>query len=206
MIFYFLLICIGSFIAGRLILGELRKERRDYIAITPQNLESVSTVVPQQQPVISEQPVLLNQTDAQLQERINKVEALLAEKNVELTKLQNILEAERKHKAEFEKIKTLLQWQIFETRQMNKDVKRELDALTRQGKQFQDEASHLRSELTYKEQVLAQNETKISELKNRLHKFLSEDPSKLNDPHLKENSDPSNVSFDEFDWRTNLGD
>ena len=98
MIFYFLLICIGSFIAGRLILGELRKERRDYIAITPQELEPIKTVI-SQTAVINDQPVLLDQTDAQLQERINKVEALLAEKNIELTKLQNILEAERKHKA-----------------------------------------------------------------------------------------------------------
>ena len=205
MIFYFLLLLIGSFIAGKLILGELRKERRDYIAIAPHDLEFKTTTVVSQPPMTLDQSVLTVQPDG-LQDRIHKIENLLAEKNTELTKLQSVLEAEQKHKVEFEKIKTLLQWQIFETRQMNKDVKRELDALIMQGKQFQDEASHLRSELNYKEQVLAQNETKISELKNRLRKFLSEEMLKPNDPRPKINTDPNDVSFDEFDWRTKLGE
>ena len=116
------------------------------------------------------------------------------------------MEAERRHKAEFEKIKSLLQWQIFETRQMNKEVKRELDALMIQGKHFKDEAYRLRSELNYKEQVLAQNETKILELKNRLHKYLSVDSAKPDDSRLKAKIDPELDSFDQYDWRTKLNE
>lgn len=213
MIFYFLLVLVGSVIAARLILGELRKEKRDYIPISPQELKSVVPVVPEQSPSVAvDSPapaaavVQMEYSGENLQARLEKTEKLLAEKNAELIKLQNLIVAERRHKNEFEKIKSLLQWQIFETRQMNKEIKRELDALMIQGKHFKDEAYRLRSELSYKEQVLAQNETKILELKNRLHQYLSVDSAKPAEPRLNDKADPEVDSFDQYDWRTKLSE
>jgi predicted nucleic acid-binding Zn-ribbon protein len=143
----------------------------------------------------------LSDSDLQIQKRICKVEALLVEKNIELEKLQNLLEAERKYKVDFEKIKNLLEWQVFQSRQMNKEIKSQLEVLSIQGKEFQDEASRLKTELNYKQQVLAQNESKILELKNRLHGFLATDAS---NPQQKTKINPEEISFDEFDWRTKL--
>ena len=205
MIFYFVLVLVGSFIAGRLILGELRKERKNYIAVSPHNFESVSKSAPERlSDVVGHQFLSLSESDLQIRERINKVEALLAEKNTELEKLQNLLEAERKYKVDFEKIKNLLEWQVFQSRQMNKEIKSQLDTLSIQGKEFQDEASRLKTELNYKQQVLAQSESKILELKNRLHGFLSTDASQASNPPQKAKSNPDEASFDEFDWRTKL--
>lgn len=209
MIFYFLLVLVGSVIAARLILGELRKEKRDYIPLSPQEARTMLPVSVDA-PTFEPEPEVIVKADQSaedsLRSRLVKVEQLLVEKNIELEKLQNLVDAERRHKAEFEKIKSLLQWQIFETRQMNKEVKRELDALMIQGKHFKDEAYRLRSELNYKEQVLAQNETKILELKNRLHKYLSVDSAKPDDSRLKDKIDPELDSFDQYDWRTKLNE
>lgn len=203
MIFYFLLVLIGSVIAGRLILGELRKERRNYIAVAPQQLE-LEKPVAENLPSARYQPTFLEDSDSHMQERIHKIEVLLAEKNAELIKLQTLLETEQKNKTYFEKIKNLLECQVFESRQMNKDIKRELAALSAQGKQFQDEAARLKTELNYKEQVLLQNESKILELKNRLHGFLSTDSTKAFDPRLKTEDSSEQTSFDEFDWQKKL--
>lgn len=207
MIFYFLLVLIGSLIAGRLILGELRKERRDYIPVSPQDIKPTPYAVIREQDLGSSFPApSINEPGTLIQERIVKVERLLVEKNEELKKLQHMLEAERKHKNDFEKIKNLLEWQVFESRQMNKEIKRELAALSIQGKQFEDEASKLKNELTFKEQVLAQSESKILELKNRLRGFLSTDSAPISKPHTQSEAGPKEESFDEFDWRTKLGE
>lgn len=204
MIIYFLLVLVGSLIAGKLILGELRKEKRVYIPIASSEggpAELPNNKSSQLDPLT----VLAQHTDKELIERVNKVENLLAEKNAEIVKLNNILEAERRHKSEFEKIKSLLQWQIFESRQVNKQIKQELDSIKAQQEQFQQESSHLKKELNYKEQVLAQNEVKISELNNRLRNFLSVDPSATDTRHTKSN-DPAIDSLDALDWRTKLTD
>lgn len=200
MIIYFLIVLVGSLIAGKLILGELRKERRDYIPISSMQKDLGGLTKPSPADHLS---VLAQHTDQELLERVQKVENLLAEKNAEIVKLNNVLEAERRHKNEFEKIKSLLQWQIFETRQANKQIRQELDSLKTQGQQFQQETYQLKSELNYKEQILAQNEIKISELNNRLRSFLSIDSSMDNNSRPN-NADPAADTFDHLDWRTKL--
>src|SRR3989338_2982242 len=209
MIFYTLLVIIGSLIAGRLILGELRKERRDYVVIikpthptadSPEPVAVPAAVLPKPKEVRKESAssdttknnFILNDS----LNRIHKLEQLLAEKNTQIVKLQTTLEAERRNQAEFEKIKSLLQWQIFEARQMNKEVKRELDTLMAQGQKFQDEALRLQAELNYKEQLLNQNEVKLSELKNRLKNVLSAEPAKTDDasPSAKTDFDLGDIS------------
>lgn len=204
MLIYFLIVIVGSWIAGKLILGELRKEKRVYIPIAsaggnPSNLPQKKSS--QIDPLI----ILAQHTDNELIERVSKVENLLAEKNAEIVKLNNILEAERRHKSEFEKIKSLLQWQIFETRQVNKQIKQELESIKAQQVQFQEESSQLKKELNYKEQVLAQNEVKISELNNRLKNFLSVNPSATDARHTS-SADPVIDSLEALDWRTKLSD
>ena len=199
MIFYALLVIAGSFIAARLILGELRKERRDYVVLE-QKISTPQPLAPAQIPLEEIVPAPDARHD-ELKARLQKVEQLLAEKNSELVKLQSVLEAERRHQAEFEKIKSLLQWQIFEARQMNKDIKRELDALIQQGGKFQNEALRLQTELNYKEQLLNQNEVELSELKNRLQHVLSASPSKTDEASPKMGFGLTDISFEEFDWR-----
>lgn len=204
MLIYFFLVIVGSLIAGKLILGELRKEKRHYIPIvsTDKILSNFSKNKPIQ---LDPSTILAQHTDKELMERVIKVENLLAEKNAEIVKLTNNLEVERRHKIEFEKIKSLLQWQIFETRQVNRQIKQELDSIKSKQEEFQEESSHLKKELNYKEQVLAQNEVKISELNNRLRNFLSVDPS-AKDTRQDNSNDPLNESFDSLDWRTKLSD
>lgn len=202
-ILYTLLVIAGSFIAGRLILGELRKERRDYVVVRQKILEeplpSIEVSVEHLAPAVAEA-----RDDDELMQRIRKLEQLLAEKNSDLVKLQNVLEAERRHQAEFEKIKTLLQWQIFESRKMDKEVKQELKVLMEQGEKFQKEALRLQTELNYKEELLSQNEVKLSELKNRLAHVLQVNPSKTDEPAPKSGFDLGDISFEEFDWRKKL--
>ena len=212
MIFYALLVLVGSIIAGRLILGELRKEYRDYVVIEqkeiyPPELVPVEIKISAVKENIS--GAITQSETPKPQEKIisvSKLEQLLTEKNAELVKLQNILEAERRHQVEFEKIKALLERQIFEARQMNREVKKELDALMNQGEQFQKEALHLKTELNYKEQLLNKNELKISELKNRIQNLLSAspDPSKPDESYPKSNFNLGDISFEEFDWRKKL--
>ncbi|GEM_PF-6452849 len=207
MFFYALLILVGSFIAGRIILGELRKERRDYV-IVEQKIFVPEPLPPAQVSVLVEKivSVIPDVHNDELGARIRKVEQLLAEKNSELVKLQSVLEAERRNEVEFEKIKSLLQWQIFETREMNKNVKRELDAMMEQGAKFQNEALRLQTELNYKEQLLNQNEGKLSELKNRLQHLLSANPSKTDGASPKTDFELGEISFEEFDWRKKLSE
>lgn len=202
MIIYFLLVLVGSLVAGKLILGELRKERRDYIPVS-----SIQKVLVEpsknKSSEVDHLTVLSQHTDQELLERVQKVENLLAEKNAELVRLSNVLEAERRHKNEFEKIKSLLQWQIFETRQANKQIKLELESLNAQGQQFKQETYQLKSELNYKEQILTQSEMKISELNNRLRSFLSINSS-MNNNTPPNNADHAADTFDHLDWRTKL--
>src|ERR1041384_4459625 len=102
-IVYTILVIIGSWIAGKLILGELRKERRDYLVLE----SKVSQQEPEAKPKSESAPrqpaaVVIEKTvpvttpvihDNELWGRIRKLEQLLAEKRSELVKLQNVLEA-----------------------------------------------------------------------------------------------------------------
>lgn len=204
MLIYFFLVIVGSLIAGKLILGELRKEKRQYIPIASTD-KMLSDFLDNKSSHLDPLTILAQHTDKELIDRVIKAENLLAEKNAEIVKLNNNLEMERRHKNEFEKIKSLLQWQIFETRQVNKQIKQELDSIKAKQGEFQEESSHLKKELNYKEQVLAQNEIKISELNNRLRNFLSVDPS-TKDTRQNNSNDPLNDSLDALDWRTTLND
>ena len=207
-LFYTLLVLAGSYIAGKLILGELRKERRNYVVveqkISPEPLPLAEASVENVALTVGIAAAL--QDGDELLPRIRKLEQLLAEKNSELVKLRSVLEAERRHQTEFEKIKSLLQWQIFDARKMNKDVKRELDILKSQGENSQNEAARLQTELNYKEQLLNQNESKLSELKNRLQHVMSVSPSKKDETSSQNNFDLGNISFEEFDWRKKLSE
>ena len=45
---------------------------------------------------------------------LSKLESILREKNIEIERLRSLLQTEMKHKLEYEKIKNLLQWQVFD--------------------------------------------------------------------------------------------
>lgn len=170
MIIYFIIVAIGIFFAGRLILGELQKEKTNYVPISPVEVNTKAQENVQEVERVIEQKVedTLTNLEQSLPSQLTKLDSMLKEKNVQLKKLQALLEMEQKHKVEIEKIKSLLEWQVFESRQMNRDVKRELLEINTKMKTLQEEALRLKTDLNYKNQQLHQNEVVVSELKNRL--------------------------------------
>jgi hypothetical protein len=205
MIIYFLLILVGSLVAGRLILGELRKESRDYVvlieppSVSQEDFQNVSMPV---SPAV-QAPFIKVGRETQRQD---EWERALHQKNVVIEKFTRDLENLRNQNQEFEKIKALLERQIFESRQMNRSVKQESDALKVQVQRSRDEISKLQMELNYKNQLLNQNELKMNELKNRISNVLPNTPTPSQEPAPKQELDLGEFSFDELDWRKKLTD
>ncbi len=235
MIIYVLIVLIGSLIAAKLILGELRKERRDYVVLTnpsesapkaqsavPLSAQEIKDFVkdagsdlpkdfskdlPKELPVEFISPAAYTpfvKVESQTQQ-LQEWETILASKNAEIERLTRDLEAQKYQTQEFEKIKILLERQIFESRQMNRTVKRELDLLKAQGQKSQDDFAKLQMELNYKNQLINQSEVRLSELKNRISKLLPNTPSSnesASEPVQKQ--DLGDFSFDQLDWRKKL--
>jgi hypothetical protein len=171
MILYFIIVVIGAFIAGKLILGELQKEKGNYIEVLP-----VRTPDPASEPQdFRPKEIIVESPNDQPIDQLYKLEVMLKEKNAEIKKLQDLLIVEQRNKGEIDKIKSLLEWQVFESRQMNKEIKKQLAEIIDQSKHYQQEAVRLKSDLHYKEQMLNHNEIMVSELKNRLMGYLSVD-------------------------------
>jgi len=210
MIIYFLIVVIGSALAGKLILGELRKDRRDYVLIQPasKSVQDIKPVVaaPQKTAISPDAYMPFVKVERQAK-RLQDWERILIQKNSEIEQLKKDLASQKNQSEEFLKIKALLERQIFESRQMYRAVKRELDALMAQGQRSQDEIAKLQMDLTYKNQLINQNEVKMAELKNRIANILPNtsapaqpDPG----PAPKEEIDLGNFSFDQLDWRKKL--
>jgi len=209
MIIYFFIVAVGSFVAGRLILGELRKERRDYVVLvspsleSPQNDSSVTSVgeyIPPSDylPQIKSDHAVKNLSDW---------ERVLAEKNQDIENLTRQLESQKAQTQDIEKIKVLLERQIFESRQMNRAIKREFDALRAQDAKSQDEIAKLQVELNYKNQLINQNEVKMIELKNRISKILpNEIATSAQEPIHNPELDLGDFSFDQLDWRNKINE
>jgi hypothetical protein len=213
MIIYFLIVVAGSLIAGKLILGELRKERRDYVVLVQPSTaaefspETKPSVKPAEfiSPAVYTPFVKVERQGPQSE----NWETILQFKNSEIAKLTKDLEAQKYQTQEFEKIKALLERQIFESRQMNRAVKKELDALVAQGQKTQDEITKLQVELNYKNQLLNQTEVKMTELKNRISKILPNTDASVptqpeSGPVQKPELDLGDFSFDQLDWRNKL--
>jgi hypothetical protein len=209
MIIYFLIVVIGSFIAGKLILGELRKERRDYVVLVAPASQSIPEEPKTSAPIrdhispAAYTPFIKVESPT---ERLSNWEKILAGKNLEIEKLTKALESQRSQTQEIEKIKILLERQIFESRQMNRNIKRELDALMTQGQKSQDEITKLQVELNYKNQLINQHEVKMSELKNRIATILPSASATTPEPVQKSESDLGDFSFDQLDWRKKLSE
>jgi hypothetical protein len=220
MIIYFFIVLVGSLIAGKLIMGELRKERRDYVVlIDPSEIAQEAKQTKQTEEVPRVEEPVLNAAPADFISpaaytpfvkiepegiRLENWERIIAQKNAEIAELTKKLEAQIDQTEEFGKIKALLERQIFESRQMNRTIKKELDALMAQGQKSQDEILKLQRDLNYKEQLIHQSETRVRELKNRIAKILPNTPATAQEPEKKEEPDLGDFSFDQLDWRKKL--
>jgi chromosome segregation ATPase len=219
MIIYVLIVLVGSLIAAKLIWGELRKERRDYVLITKPAVEASVSKSSEPVPISIEEfkevqkefispaaytPFVKVETQT---EQLENWERILAGKNAEIERLTRDLGAQKYQTQEFEKIKALLERQIFESRQMNREIKRELDLLKAQGQKSQDEITKLQMELNYKNQLINQSEVRMSELKNRISQMLPNTPAS-NEPASEpvQKQDLGDFSFDQLDWRKKLND
>jgi hypothetical protein len=211
MIIFFLIVLVGSAIAAKLILGELKKERRNYVILTQTSVEPAEKIqpaseIPKTAPADFISPAAYTPFVKIEREtpRMENWESILAQKNAEIERLTKDLEAQKDHTQEIEKIKALLERQIFESRQMNRTIKKELDALMAQGQKSQDEITKLQVELNYKNQLINQTEMKMTELKNRISKLLPNGTPAQEEPAQNDERDLGNFSFDQLDWRKKL--
>lgn len=189
-------------IAGRLIFNELRKEK---MASVPVFKKEIPEDLPEPSP--SNQHKSFERSDDLIPKTfqgdsgvlecdiealpLTKLESLLKEKNNEIDHFKNLLEIEQKNKIEYEKIKDLLQRQIFESRQMNKEVQRELKSLQAQTEILDAQANKLRSDLIYKDQLLLKKDYELAELNAALHGHILVDNS---DPLVKKPTNSSDLS------------
>ena len=219
MIIYFFIVLLGSLVAAKLIMGELRKERRDYVVlIQPSEINQEIKEVKELKTPVASVPladfispsaytsfVKIESADV----RVENWERIIAQKNAQSEQLTKALEAQTDQTEEFGKIKALLERQIFESRQMNRTIKHELDALLAQGQKSQDEITKLQVELNYKNQLINQSEMKMSELKNRIAKILPRAPATPPEPEgsvQNEEPDLGDFSFDQLDWRKKINE
>lgn len=210
MIFYFLLISVGIIVAAKLILNELRKERLGSpigsgIKNESQAVLSDHSFDQEQRDVF--QPVMpariepLAPQEYSVRPEISKerFEFMLKEKTDEINRFKNLLEVELKNKAEYEKIKNLLQCQIFESRKMNKEIQRELKSLKDYAETLDAQANKLKAELIYKDQLLLKKDYQLTDLNAALQAYLLPQTSE----HLpkKSNADSLSDSGHGLDWR-----
>ena len=144
-------------------------------------------------------PLTVEESSVSAGASLTKLESLLKEKNIEIDRFRRLLEVERKNTIEYEKIKNLLQRQIFESRQMNKEVQRELKSLQAQAEMLDAQTNKLKTELVYKDQLLLKKDYQLTELNTALQGHILPQTS----DHLpkKSNSDNSSDSSPELEWR-----
>lgn len=197
---------VGLLVAGKLIIGELRKEHQDsYIKVyVPESnrkkAKAFDDPIVHNEIGLVETKSIANEMPGSPDSRFGKVESLIYQKNVEIERLKSLLEVEQKHKLEYEKIKNLLQWQVFESRQMNREVQRELKALQVQEELRAAQEHKLRSELIYKDQLLLKKDYQLADLNMALQAHNLTNTSEV--PSEKINSSNAAPSLDQYeDWR-----
>ena len=122
MILFFILVSVISAIIILLYLlaPQTLPWYRPHLRLTSSEIESIAVQTVSKRPIIMEGLAEPDKNfDISLQEKVTRLENILAEKNVTLEKLQKQLVAEKSHRVEFEKVQTLLNEEIVRLRTQN---------------------------------------------------------------------------------------
>jgi len=103
-----------------------------------------------------------------IKENFDQLEKLLKEKNTALENSEQALNNELKNRQEFEKIKILLETELFDTRQKAKKVQEELTSTSQESQQYKEKLVLLKEKADELEQKLTEKEKDLNELLKRL--------------------------------------
>lgn len=106
----------------------------------------------------------LKKTTADLTEKNQKSEQLIAEKNAALEKTIKELEQERKHRKEFNKIKDLLEKELKDVRENAKQIQIELTTSKTENQSYQNRIAQLKEKIQQLETLCTQKDSQITKL------------------------------------------